>query len=258
MYPTENPMSVRIAIPEPTSLDSEYNSRSLPPYLTALRAAGATPVVVALQEEPAHIASVLATVHGVLLPGSKYDIDPQCYGETRQPACHDADPARAAVDELLLQDAFSLRKPLLGICGGMQALNVWRNGTLIQDIPSTGRTVVNHAAGSQMEPAHEIRIEPGTRLAVLAPPTSAPMPVNSSHHQAVKVPGDNLRISAVCADDAVIEALELRSQDHFVLGVQWHPERSASRSALSRALFATLVREAHDWSKRNAGATIPA
>jgi putative glutamine amidotransferase len=204
------------------------------------------------------VAQLLATVHGVLLPGSRYDIDPQVYGEARTPACNDPDPARAAVDELLIQDAFNLRKPILGICGGMQALNVWRNGSLIQDLPASGRAVVNHAPGREVEHAHEIRIEHSSRLAVIAPPTSAAVHVNSSHHQAIKVPGDNLRISASCADDGVIEAIELKSQDQFALGVQWHPERTYTSSALSRAIFAAFVREAQTWARRHTDATVPA
>jgi putative glutamine amidotransferase len=251
-------MTIRIAIPEPTSLDAAYNSRALPQYTSALQSAGAQPVVVPLQETPARVAHLLATVHGVLLPGSKYDIDPQVYGEARIPACNESDPARAAVDELLLQDAFNLRKPLLGICGGMQALNVWRNGSLIQDLPTAGRSVINHAAGREVEHAHEIRFEHSSRLAMIAPPTSAPVHVNSSHHQAVKVPGDNLRIAASCPDDGVIEAIELKSHDQFVLGIQWHPERTYTSSALSRAVFAAFVREAQTWAKRHADATVPA
>jgi putative glutamine amidotransferase len=250
-------MNVRIAIPEPTGLDAAYNERALPQYLSALKAAGAVQVVISLAEEPAEVARLLATVHGVLLPGSKYDIDPQIYGEKRIAACNEADPARAASDELLLQDAFNLRKPLFGICGGMQALNVWRNGTLIQDLPASGKGAVNHAAGRDVEHAHEIRIAP-SRLSAIAPPTSAPVSVNSSHHQAVKVPGDNLRIAAVCPDDGVIEAIELHSPDHFALGVQWHPERTYGKSGLSRALFGAFVREAQGWAKRNADATVPA
>ena len=250
-------MTIRIALPEPTSLDADYNSRALPQYAAALQSAGAQPVVVPLHESPARVAHLLATVHGVLLPGSKYDIDPQVYGEVRIPACNEPDPARAAVDELLLQDAFNLRKPLLGICGGMQALNVWRNGSLIQDLPTLRKSAINHAAGREIEHAHEIRIDHSSRLATIAPPTPAAVHVNSSHHQAVKVPGDNLRISASCPDDGVIEAIELKSHDQFVVGVQWHPERTYTSSALSRAIFAAFVRDAQAWAKRHTDATVP-
>ena len=137
-------MSVRIAIPEP-SIDTEYNQRSLPPYLAALQSAGATAIVVPLHERPERVAKILASVAGVLLPGSRFDVDPERYGEAPIPACGPADAARTAVDELLLQDAFNLHKPVLGICHGTQTINVWRNGALIQDLPSVLNTRVNHS-----------------------------------------------------------------------------------------------------------------
>jgi len=240
-------MTVRIAIPEPSSLDSSYNQRSLPAYLTALHAAGATPIVVPLHERPDRVARVLSGVQGILLPGSRYDIDPQTYGEDPIPECAPPDPARTAVDELLLQDAFNLRKPILAVCYGVQALNVWCNGSLIQDL----KTWVNHQPGRHVFDAHPIRIAPGSRLAALVPPGELSEPlVNSSHHQAVYVAGDNLRASAVSPEDGVIEALELDSKGHFVLGVQWHPERTYTTSALSRSIFAGLVHAAEAWEPR--------
>ena len=104
-------------------------------------------ILVPLHESPARVAKILSTVSGVLLPGSRYDVDPQRYGETPIAACGPADAARTAVDELLLQDAFNLHKPILGVCHGTQTLNVWRNGALIQDLPSVLNTSVNHSPG---------------------------------------------------------------------------------------------------------------
>lgn len=236
-------MSVRIAIPEPTSGDPEYNGRSLPPYLEALRAAGAEPVVIALNEPQQRVAQLLAGVEGILLPGSRYDVDPQRYGEAREPECGEADAGRTAVDELFLQDAFNLRKPVLAICHGLQTLNVWRNGTLIQDL----KTAVNHRPGRGVVEAHRVEIAEGSRLAKLAAATEGAEPeVNSSHHQAVREPGDNLRVVAVSAGDGVIEAVELAAPDHFVVGVQWHPERTGQR-AFSRAIFEAFVEAAKAW-----------
>jgi len=306
-------MSIRIAIPEP-SIDSEYNQRSLAPYIASVHSAGATTVVVPLHERPDRIAKLLSTTHGVLLPGSRFDADPQRYGETPIPACNPADPARTAVDELLLQDAFNLRKPVFAICQGMQNLNVWRNGTLIQDLPSILHTPVDHSPGRGVAEAHPIAITPGTRLAAIAAsvadipgatralfhaiaslagktPPAKPAPpalgpaiashasgakpvspatgssnsaipsgakrvpldeksVNSSHHQAVRIPGDNLRVAAVSPEDNVVEAVELASPDHWVIGVQWHPERTYTSSPLSRALFAAFIRAAETWQPR--------
>lgn len=238
-------MPIRIAIPEPTSSDHAYNQRSLPQYLAALHAAGATPIVVPLHERQDRVAKVLASVQGILLPGSGFDVDPQRYGEDPIPECGEADPGRAAVDELLLQDAFNLHKPILGICAGAQAVNVWCNGSLVQDL----KTPVNHQPGRQVVEAHPIRIEHGSRLAgLLRHDERVEEQVNSSHHQAIRNPGDNLLVTAVSPGDGVIEAVELDSADHFVLAVQWHPERTYTQRALSRAIFAAFVREVEAWA----------
>jgi putative glutamine amidotransferase len=287
-------MSVRIAIPEP-SVDTEYNQRCLPSYISALQSAGATAIIVPLHERPERVARLLASVQGILLPGSLFDVDPQRYGETSIPACGPDDPARTAVDELLLQDAFNLHKPIFGICHGTQTLNVWRNGSLIQDLPSVVGTTVDHSPGRGITDAHPIAITPHSRLeAILGtvkpaslsdkyfPSTamSAPEPslspskgsrvldlakhepklvdahspaapsVNSSHHQAIRTAGDNLRVSATSPADGVIEAVELDAPDHYVVAVQWHPERTYITSAFSRALFAAFVHAAEAWQPR--------
>ncbi|MFP5236171.1 MAG: gamma-glutamyl-gamma-aminobutyrate hydrolase family protein [Acidobacteriota bacterium] len=239
-------MAQHIAIPVSSS-DSEYNGRSLPPYLEALEAAGALPEVIALDTPPARVARLLANVSGVLLPGSRFDVDPERYGERRIGACNEADPARTAVDELLLQDAFNLRKPILAICYGMQSLNVWCNGSLIQDLGAEGLTKVNHAPGRHVAEAHGIVMAPGSRLEAIAQARPPLARVNSSHHQAVRVPGDHLRVTAVSQEDQVIEAVELEDADHFVVGVQWHPERTYEASGLSRGIFAAFVRAAAAW-----------
>ena len=239
-------MAVPIAIPVP-SVDPDYNERALRLYLDAITAAGATPVVIPLTETQQRVAKMLAGTQGVLLPGSRFDIDPQRYGESPIPECGEADAARTAVDELLLQDAFNLHKPVLAICHGTQSLNVWRNGSLVQDL----KTEVNHRPGRDVVEAHPVRIAPGSRLAaILADDSADEVQVNSSHHQAIRTPGDNLLVSAVSPRDGVIEAVELDAPSHFVVAVQWHPERTYAHSAFSRALFAAFSRAASDWSPR--------
>jgi 16S rRNA (guanine(527)-N(7))-methyltransferase RsmG len=183
----------------------------------------------------------------VLLPGSNLDVDPQRYGERPIPECIAPDAARNAVDELLLQDAFNLHKPILAVCYGAQTLNVWLNGSLVQDL----KTAVNHSSGKEVAEAHSVRVTPGSRLAGLVPRGSAAEPqVNSSHHQAVREAGDGLLVSAVSPVDGVIEAVELDSREHFVLGVQWHPEWTYNGSGFSRALFAAFVQAAVVWEPR--------
>ena len=240
-------MAVRIAIPEPTSDDEEYNQRALPQYVDALKAAGAEPVVVPLSEPQDRVAKLLATVQGVLLPGSKHDVDPQRYGEKREPECADDDPKRTTADELLLQDAFNMRKPILAICHGVQTLNVWRGGSLTQDL----KTQVNHRPGREVVKAHPVKIAEGTRLTeILARAGELDADVNSSHHQAIRLPGDNLRVSAVSPQDGVIEAVELDLPGQFVVGVQWHPERTYAQSSFSREIFAEFVRAVDAWQAR--------
>lgn len=249
----------RIAIPQPTSSDAEYNGRALPPYIEALKAAGAEPVVLPLSEVREKAAALVAGIDGILLPGSRYDVDPALYGEARSSACGEADAARHAVDSLLLEAAFRDRKPLLAICHGLQTLNVWRKGTLVQDL----NTTVNHRPGRDVVEAHPVDVAEGSRLARIlsgSGPVSgfgreARQPhVNSSHHQAVRQAGNGLRVVAVSPADGVIEAVELDvadhdapdhdESDHFLVGVQWHPERTYAQSPFSRAIFAEFVRAA--------------
>ena len=254
-------MPIGIAIPEPTTSDAAYNARSLPPYLAALQSAGALPVVIPLHERQDRVARLLLGANGVLLPGSGFDVDPERYGEKRLPECGPADRDRTAVDELLLQDAFNLHKPILAICHGAQTLNVWRNGTLIQDLDSVLKTPVNHRPGRDVLNAHPIRIAAGSRLAEIARGSKVGEQrrsaqeieeyCNSSHHQAIASVGDNLRVCAVSPHDKVVEGIELDSPSHFVLGVQWHPERTYTSSPLSRAIFAAFVRAAEGWQPRN-------
>jgi putative glutamine amidotransferase len=242
-----NGMGVRIALPEPTSTDTAYNQRAWAPYFHALASSGAVGVPIPLDASPTTIAKLVGSCSGVLLPGSPADLNPQKYGEAPIPECAAPDPAREAVDELLLQDAFNLHKPLFGICYGIQALNVWRGGTLIQHLPLV--TTVDHDPGSGVLSAHSVRLTSGSKLAeiigadddLISITEPAATVVNSSHHQAVGVLGDGLEVTARCLEDGVIEALEGTSDSHFVLGVQWHPERSFDASAASRHLFRAFV-----------------
>jgi putative glutamine amidotransferase len=234
----------RVAIPVPHSTDSEYAERSLPQYERAVEMAGGEPVRIPLDQPPAEVMKLIERCDAVLLPGSKADVDPAKYDAPRDPQTAAADAGRDTVDELLLQDAYNMRKPVLGVCYGLQILNVYRSGTLIQHLESP----VSHAAGRKVAVAHNVEVTPGSVLAGIvasAVETSDAgkfvVPVNSSHHQAAEVVGDGLRVVARSPQDGVIEALEGTSPDHFVLAVQWHPERSVDEDESSRAIFRALV-----------------
>jgi putative glutamine amidotransferase len=282
--PTRYNQSVppRIAIPVPHSTDLEYAERSLSQYERAVAMAGGEPVRIRLDQPPAEVMKLIERCDAVLLPGSKADVDPAKYDAPRDPQTAAADAGRDTVDELLLQDAYNMRKPVLGICYGLQILNVYRTGTLIQHIESP----VNHAAGRKVAIAHIVEVTPDSKLERILRPnveasgelaaerrqtaahgvrrgweaendrapeqrrkvvdsraegTPLVVPVNSSHHQAAEVVGDGLRAVARSPQDGVIEALEGTSPDHFVLAVQWHPERSVDQDEPSRAIFRALV-----------------
>src|ERR1700759_3176506 len=153
-------MRPRIAIPLPHGSDSEYAQRAIPQYERAVEVSGAEPVRIPLDRTPAEVMKLIERCDGVLLPGSKADVDPAKFDAERDPKTAAADPKRDTVDELLLQDAYNMRKPLLGICYGLQILNVYRSGTLLQHIESA----VNHEAGRDVPVAHEVEIERGSKL----------------------------------------------------------------------------------------------
>jgi putative glutamine amidotransferase len=270
-------MPPRIAIPMPHSIDREYGERAIPQYERAVEQAGGVPVRIPLDQTVAEVKKMIESCDGVLLPGSNADVDPAKFGATRSPHTAAADPRRDAVDELLLQDAYNLRKPVLGICYGLQSLNTYRAGSLIQHIPDflpqELRTKVNHEAGKKVAVAHSVEIEKDSKLAeivngivdgknreghgfsradkdpggngALAPEgNKLVVPVNSSHHQSAETIGSGLRIVARCTDDGIIEALEGTAPDHFVIAVQWHPERSVDQDEPSRAIFRALIEAA--------------
>ena len=243
----------RIAIPMPHSTDREYGERAIPQYERAVALLGGEPVRILFDQTSAEHRQMIAGCDGVLLPGSNADVDPAKFNQPRSAHCAAADARREEVDALLLEDAYAQRKPVLGICYGLQSLNVYRQGSLVQHIPEflpeAARRKVNHEAGRKISVAHTVEIESDSLLAKVLGRDSGTqlsdgklsLPVNSSHHQSADAIGQGLRVVACCPDDGIIEALEGTAPDHFVLSVQWHPERSVDDDEASRAIFRALV-----------------
>jgi len=254
-------MRIRVAIPTPHSSDSNYAAKAYPQYEHAVTLFGGEPVRIPVDLTAAEVNAIAKTCDAVLLPGSKADIDPAKFSQSRSPHTADADKRRDNVDDLLLDDAYANGKPVLGICYGLQSINVYRKGTLVQHIPDflpeETRSKINHAIGGNVAVAHSVEIQQDSRLAAMVgngtasgtrasiePGSAIIVPVNSSHHQSADAVGEGLRIVARCPDDGIVEALEGTSDDHFVLAVQWHPERSVDDDDASRALFRALLEAA--------------
>lgn len=247
---TEPNTKPRIAIPMPHSGDREYAERAVQQYEDAVRLAGGEPVRVELAQTAAEVRKQIDRCDAVLLPGSRADIDPQKYHETRHEKTAEIDARREAVDHLLLNDAYRARKAVLGICYGLQSLNVYRSGSLVQHIESP----VNHEAGRAVSKAHAVTIEAGSRLAKIVGARDGELiAVNSSHHQSAQVAGDGLRVVAHSPTDGIIEALEGTAPDHFVLAVQWHPERSVHDgpevSESAKKIFRAFIESAREKRK---------
>ena len=257
-------MLPQVAIPLPTSADHAYNRLNWPAYADAVSQAAGEPIEIPLDLDSQALSQLANRCHAILLPGSPADVDPALYGQLRDPATAAPDHPREHTDRFLLEHAYHLRKPLLGVCFGAQMLNVWRGGTLVQDLTVLP---VNHTGSRSVAVAHSVSVAPTCLLAASVDPREAPeaggfrrLPVNSSHHQAIGIPGTGLRISARCPQDSVVEAIEADSSTgdagrppHYILGVQWHPERTVSTSATSAALFERLVNEAREWTARRSG-----
>jgi putative glutamine amidotransferase len=220
-------------------------------YVASVEQAGGRARVIDCTSSPR---SLVGELHGVLLTGGG-DIDPVLYGEDRHDAVQDAEPGRDEFEIDLARRAMDANLPLLGICRGVQVLNVAAGGSLVQDIPSDAAAPASppHAIEEPKNAiAHEVKVEPGSRLArALGTAVAADQVcrVNSRHHQAVKRLGRSL-VAVATAPDGVIEAVE-RPDAAFCIGVQWHPEnfcRSGEFTPLFRAFVQAALDRAPDLS----------
>ena len=211
-------------------------------YSEAIEAAGGIPVHIGLIPKAEHIAEVLADCEGVLLPGSNTDVDPNYYGEEPHHRLGTVIPEKDETDRLVLAEAERRKLPILGICVGMQALNVWGGGSLIQDIESQVKGSFKHEQGMPAHRnSHSLKIAKDSILGGLeAAKGKRDVRVNSSHHQAVNKLGKNLKATA-WAKDGVVECIEDPRKGMFVVGVQWHPELTRGHDAISREIFELFV-----------------
>ena len=203
-------------------------------YCDAVAAAGGLPVL--LPHEPGQAAAYLALVHGLVVTGGAFDVDPALFGAASRHASVVTKDRRTAFEFAITRDAVASDRPVLGICGGQQLLNVALGGTLVQHIPDEVPGALEHEQKNpRTEPGHVVRLLPGTLLRRIA--AADELPVNSAHHQAVKDPAPGLVVDAVAAD-GVIEGIE-DPRRRFCVGVQWHPEYLLSDG--DRRLFAAFI-----------------
>lgn len=213
-------------------------------YITAIEKSGGIPVILPVVESPKAMAGYLNLIDGLLLSGGYFDINPKLYGEKPMPQCGALKPARTLMEIALFKKARKLKMPLLGICGGLQAINVGLGGTLYQHIPAQVENALAHEQKPvpSTKPSHYVALAKNSEIRKIAgaPKTK----VNSTHHQAIKDLGRGL-IACAVAEDGIVEGVEFKkSTGGFMIGVQWHPEALFKNSTFSQKLFHRFVTEA--------------
>jgi putative glutamine amidotransferase len=207
-------------------------------YCRAVEAAGGIPLILPANASGKKLKRLLDRLDGIVISGGNFDIHPRYFGEkpVRQLGAIKAE--RTEFELQLIAAALKRDLPVLGICGGAQAINVALGGSLYQDITAQLPHAGRHQQGAKKHiGGHRVQVRPGTRLFAIVQTRS--IEVNTTHHQSVKTLGRNLVINAV-AGDGVIEGIESTCH-RFVLGVQWHPEVLALRQPLQRRIFSAFV-----------------
>jgi putative glutamine amidotransferase len=213
------------------------------PYGDAVLKAGGLPLILTYSEDPSAVDPYLDRIAGLVVTGGAFDIPPEAYGETPRVGLGVLKPARTTFETALLRGALERNIPVLGICGGMQLLNVVMGGTLYQDLGRDLSTASDHEQKhDRTQPAHPIEVKAGTLLAEMV--GKGQLMVNSTHHQAAKDIGTDVVVSAV-ASDGVVEAIELKG-NNFAVGVQWHPELLVGTVPIHLSLYRGLVYRARE------------
>ena len=224
----------------PVQMDPEHDKQYLSrDYSNAIAEAGGIPLILPIQESSDSIAAVVQRLDGIFLTGNNSDLDPELYHAPRLEQCGPVQPLRDRMDFILLETAIANKIPVLAVCYGMQSLNAFLGGTLIQDIESSVSDPVRHSSTpSDACPVHEVSIESGSILEQIA--GEGKYIVNSTHHQAIDRLGRNLQVIARCPD-GIIEAVFSEDDAQWILGVQWHPEKNFADDNVSRKIFELFV-----------------
>lgn len=220
-------------------------------YFLALTSVGAVPwMVPLLDSDPDTLRAIYDNLDGVFIAGG-VDVDPASYGEDRHASCGVTDPPRDTVELAFTRWALEEGKPFLGVCRGMQVMNVVQGGTLYQDCTEEYSGSIKHDyfpnAGFERDYlAHAITVEPDSHLRAAFGEERAM--VNSMHHQGVKALGTGL-VATAYSPDGLIEALETAGGG-FAVGVQWHPEMLIDRDPGTHRLFSDFIDAALQWRQR--------
>jgi putative glutamine amidotransferase len=219
-------------------------------YVRALTCANALPwLIPLLPGDVSTLRGIYEQLDAVFLTGG-VDIDPSHYGEERHELCERSDLARDWTELTLIRWALVDRKPILGVCRGIQAINVACGGSLYQHVTAQHQGAIKHdyfpsvAHYTRDLLAHPIQVEADSRLGRVLGATR--VQVNSMHHQGIKRLAVGLRVTAV-APDGLIEALET-TEGQYLVGVQWHPEELAESHPGMQRLFTDFIAAACAWS----------
>lgn len=207
-------------------------------YARAIQEAGAVPLVLPVSGSRTLLRQMADRLDGILISGGNFDIHPRRYGEEPMETLGQIKEERTRFELELISLALERDLPVLGVCGGAQAINVALGGSLYQDIADQIPNAGEHQQGAFKDKGgHKIKVLDGTKLKQIV--GRKDLEVNTTHHQAVKKLGRGLIVNAT-AEDGVIEGIESRKHS-FVLGVQWHPECLAARDPLQRKILASFV-----------------
>ena len=217
---------------------------ALSDYSQAILHAGGAPVIIPAAQDRKSLTRILSSLQGLILSGGP-DVHPRCYGEEPLAGLGEVDDALDHMELMAAELAIEKNLPLLGICRGIQVLNIALGGTLYQDIPSQVPESICHTPKTDKAVnTHTVRIETGSRLhQIIGKPE---IWVNGKHHQAVKDSAPGLVVTAR-ARDGGIEAVE-QPDKRYVIGVQWHPEGTWRDDPWSKKLFLSFVRAAGELS----------